>query len=319
MLHEGVDICRGRARATGNASASLAVDDRRLKTLGFGHGVDDGLVAIEDLLIQIAAHLIQSALAARKLGENALHAAHFLDSGHLLEHIIHGKAVTKHALGIFDLLGVGHLLRLLDNANDVTHAQDALGHAIGIERLERIGLLAHRDKLDGLTGNLAHGQGTAATGIAVELGNDDAVKVGALGKRGDHVDDVLTGHGVHNHQDLVGLDRTLDIDGLLHHLLVDLQATGGIDNDHVAHIVDSLANRTAGNLDRVFAITAEDRHTDLAAQGGELIGCSGTVHVARGEQRTTTLLLEQVGQFYSSSGLTGTLKTHEHDHIGNTA
>ena len=153
--------------------------------------------------------------------------------------------------------------------------QDALGHAVGVERLQRIGLLAHAHELNGLTGHLAHRKRAATTGIAVELGDNHAVKVGALGKGRDDVDDILAGHGIDDHQHLIGLDGLLDVHGFLHHLLVDLQTTGGIDDDHVTQVVDGLLNGALGDIDRVLAVTAEDRHADLSAERGQLVAAAG--------------------------------------------
>ena len=82
-------------------------------------------------------------------------------------------------------------------------------------------------------------------------------------------------------------------------------------------MVDGLLDGTLGNVDRVRAVTAEDWHADLATERGQLVGSSGTVDVARGEQRRAALLLEQVGQLYGRRGLTGALQAHEHDDIGN--
>ena len=45
----------------------------------------------------------------------------------------------------------------------------------------------------------AHGKRAAATGIAVELGDDHAVKVGTLGEDRDDVDNILSGHGIDDH------------------------------------------------------------------------------------------------------------------------
>ena len=185
------------------------------------------------------------------------------------------------------------LLGLLDNTDNVAHAQDALGHAIGIERLKRIGLLAHAHELDGLAGHLTHRKCATATGVTVELGDDHAVKVGAIGEGRDDVDDILAGHGVDDHQHLVGLDGLLDVDGLLHHLFVDLQTTGGIDDDHVTQVVNGLLNGTLGNVDRVRAVTAEDRNADLATERGQLVGSGGTIDVARGEQRRSACFLSK--------------------------
>ncbi len=55
----------------------------------------------------------------------------------------------------------------------------------------------------GFSRHLANRQGAAAAGVAVHLGHDDAVEVDALGERLDHVDDVLAGHGIDHHEDLI--------------------------------------------------------------------------------------------------------------------
>ena len=82
-------------------------------------------------------------------------------------------------------------------------------------------------------------------------------------------------------------------------------------------MVDGLLNGALGDIDRVRTVAAEDRYADLATERGKLVGSSGTVDVARGEQRRAALFLEQVGQLYGSRGLTGALQTHKHDDIGN--
>ena len=63
------------------------------------------------------------------------------------------------------------------------------------------------DELDGLARDLADGKGAAAAGVAVHLRHDDAVEVDALGEGRGDVHDVLAGHGVDDHEDLVRLDR----------------------------------------------------------------------------------------------------------------
>ena len=83
-------------------------------------------------------------------------------------------------------------------------------------------------------------------------------------------------------------------------------------------MVDGLLDGALGDVDRVLAVTAEDRDTDLATERGQLVGSGGTVDVARGEQRRAALLLKQVGKLYGRRGLTGALQAHEHDDIGNT-
>ena len=181
---------------------------------------------------------------------------------------------------------------------------------------EGVGFLAHGDKLDRLAGHLAHGEGATATGVAVELGHDDAVKVNTIGKLRDHVDDVLARHGIHDHENLVGTDGLLDGHGLLHHLLVDLQAASGVHDHDVAKAVDSLANGAGRHGHGVLAVATKDRNADLPAEGGELVGRSGSVRVAGGQQRVSPLLLEKVRELGGGRRLTGALQAHEHDHVG---
>ena len=185
-----------------------------------------------------------------------------------------------------------------------------------MEDLERVGLLAHRDKLDGLARHRTYGECAATAGVAIELGHDDAIEVHALGEGLNHVHDVLAGHGVDHHEDLVGLDGLLDGDRLLHHLLVDLKAASGIHNHDVVQVIDSLVDGLGGNLDRVLAVTAIDRHANLGTKGGKLVGSCGTVRVAGGKQRRVALALQEIGELGRGRGLARALQAHEHDHVG---
>ena len=59
---------------------------------------------------------------------------------------------------------------------------------------------------------------------------------------------VLAGHAVGDEQDLVRVDRRLEPLQLLHHLVVDLQAAGGVDDD------DAVARALRLPRCRAFAI-----------------------------------------------------------------
>ncbi len=91
-------------------------------------------------------------------------------------------------------------------------------------------------ELDRLAGDGAHRQRGAAAGVAVELGEDDAVEVDRCCELLGDVDGVLAGHGVDHQQDVVRLDRVADAHELAHQLVVDVQAAGGVDDDHVAAV-----------------------------------------------------------------------------------
>ena len=114
----------------------------------------------------------------------------------------------------------------------------------------------------------------------------------------------MTGHRVDHHEDLVGLDRIANSSGFSHHLLIDMQATCGVDDDHIAQRIDRIAHALLSDLDRILAIAAIDAHADLITQRLELIGCCGAVYVARNEQGVVILLLQEIRELRGCCGLT---------------
>ena len=105
------------------------------------------------------------------------------------------------------LVAVKGLLRLFDERQHVAHAQNAAGHAVGVEGLDIGELLARcRMNLMGLpvtarTDRAAPPRVSPSSLVRITPSMPSSVVEG-LG----HVDRVLAGHGVHNQQDLLGLD-----------------------------------------------------------------------------------------------------------------
>ena len=95
-------------------------------------------------------------------------------------------------------------LGLLDQAHHVAHAEDPLRHAVGVEALELVELLAGGGEQDRLAGDGLHRQRRAAAGVAVELGHHDAVELHRLGELLGDVDRVLAGHRVDHEQHVRG-------------------------------------------------------------------------------------------------------------------
>ena len=73
---------------------------------------------------------------------------------------------------------------------------------------------------------------------------------------------VLADHRVEDEQDLVGLDGVADVARLLHQLVVDAEAAGGVDDDDVV-----LLGR--GELDRLAATRRPGRRLPLPASGAK--------------------------------------------------
>ena len=125
---------------------------------------------------------------------------------HLLEVVERELALAEPRFLLGHLLLVELLLRLLDQREDVAHAEDAAGHAVGMELFQRVEMLAGADELDRHAGDGLDRQRRAAAGVAVELGHDHAVEFQRLVERLGAVDGVLAGHRV-DHQDRPGRAR----------------------------------------------------------------------------------------------------------------
>ena len=130
---------------------------------------------------------------------------------------------------------------------------------------------------------------------------------------------VLAGHGVGDEQDFLRIQDLLQRLHLVHQLLVDVQAAGGIDDEHVAGVVDGLAarflyqplhGRGVGLLDLAFV----EVRLDGLGHHFQLLARRGTIDVHRNQHGTMAALLEPVRQLARSGGLAGTLQArHEHD------
>ena len=96
---------------------------------------------------------------------------------------------------------------LLDHADDVAHAEDAVGHAARVEFEKLVELLALAGVFDRLAGDGAHRERRAAAGVAVELGEDDAGDAdGVVEVLGDG-NRLLAGGGVGDEQGFLRVDE----------------------------------------------------------------------------------------------------------------
>ncbi len=106
--------------------------------------------------------------------------------------------------------------------------------------------------------------------------------------------------------------------GLLHHLGVDTEPAGGVDDDDVAGGAAGVLDRVAGHLHRVADAVAGLRgvHLDAgpATEHLELPDGVGALEVGGDQQRLVALALEPAGQLAGERRLTGTLEAGQHDH-----
>jgi hypothetical protein len=164
------------------------------------------------------------------------------------------------------------------------------GHALGIELLERVRLLSHADILDRLFGNTIDRQRRAAARIAVHLRENYTGDVEPRVEALRDLHGILARHAVGDEEDLVGMDRRLETLELLHHVVVDLQSTGGIDDDHAIARALRLFDAGLGNSHDVLRIAlGVDGHIELCAERLELIDGRRSVDVAGDKTRRPIL------------------------------
>ena len=221
-----------------------------------------------------------------------------LHLAHLVEEVLERElALAQLLLGLRRLLLVEGRLGLLDQREHVAHAEDAAGHAVGVERLELVELLAGTGEEDRLADDLLHRQRGAAARVAVDLGEDHAVEADRLVERRSAT---LTASWpvIASTTSSVSLGCTTSrtCAQLVHELGVDLQTAGGVDDHDVAteprRFVDARLRATAtGSVG-----SREHRHVDALAEHAELLDRGRALEVGADEQRPAALALEQAGE-----------------------
>ena len=184
-----------------------------------------------------------------------------------------------------------------------------------MEGLESLHLLAGADELDRLTAHLADRERRAAAGITIELGQHRTGDAHLLVEGTGELGRFLTDHRIHHQQHLIGLHGGADPHHLLHHLGVDLEATGGVDQKRVESLLFRLGQTSGRNVFRLGLSTeAEHLHIDLSTERFQLLDGSWSVDVGPHHQGTAALILEVESQLGRRGGFTGTLKAgHQHD------
>ena len=144
------------------------------------------------------------------------------------------------------------------------------------------------------------GQRRTTAGVAVELGQHDAVVADAVqeGLRGRHR--VLADHRVDDEQDLVRLGGVPDRDGLRHHLRVHAQSAGGVDDDDVLLAAPGLFQRVLRDGHRVADAVAGQRRVHRYARALtddlKLLHRVRPLEVGGDQHRRVALVLQPQGQ-----------------------
>ena len=128
------------------------------------------------------------------------------------------------------------------------------------------------------------------------------------------VDGLLAGHRVEDEQDVRRLRRVPDARELLHQLLVDVQAAGGVDDDDVVARLAGRVEPVLDDLDRILRVAAVDGDLDLAAELLELVDRGRPLQVGRDQRRLLPVLAQQQRELGGRRRLAGALEAGEQDH-----
>ena len=234
-LEELVDLLDLGAGAGGDALLAAGLEDVGRLALLRRHRVDDRHLPLHHAVVEVAlGDLVLDLGDAGHHAHQAAHAAHLLHLRKLLAHVAEVELTLAHLLGgAHRLLAVDVGRGLLDQRDDVAHAEDAAGDAGRIEVLQRVHALADADQLDRLAGDGAHRQRGAAAAVAVDAGQHDAGEAELLVERAGQIDGVLAGQAVGDQQDFVRIGGALHLGRLVHQLFVERDAAGGVEQHDV--------------------------------------------------------------------------------------
>ena len=210
---------------------------------------------------------------------------------------------------------VRDLLGLLDQREDVAHAEDPARHPLRMEALELAELLTGRRIEDRLARHRPDRERGAAPGVAVELREQHPVEIDALGERLGDVDGILPGHRVQHQEDVVRLGLLADRRQLVHQLLVDVEPAGGVDDQDVVAGPARLSQRPRGDLGgRPLGSLLIDASARLPAHRDELIDRGGALGVAGRQGDALALAHEQLGELRAGRRLARALEAGHQDH-----
>src|SRR5262245_1141657 len=144
LLQEPVHVLHAGAAAARDPLAAAAVDDVRMASLARCHGRDDGVEAPDvcRLLVQfLGSRTLHELAEAGNHPEDLVEGPQLLDLPELIAEVLERERVLAQLLDQgLGLLAIDGLLRLFDQREHVAHAEDARGHAVGVERLQRVSL-----------------------------------------------------------------------------------------------------------------------------------------------------------------------------------
>ncbi len=314
-MQQFVDRGDGGAAATGDALPAPGVEQLRPAPFLGRHAQEDRFRPLEP---GFRLCRIRKGRHAGHHAKQILHRPKFSDLAELAEHVVQPEGVAADF--VFErraVEGGGGFGRLLDQAHNVAHAKDAPRQARGVHALELIGLFAGAKEMDGQAGDVAHRNGGAAAGIAVQPGQDEAGEGDGGVEALDDFNGFLAKGGVGNEEDLLRAQGVADAGELAQEGVVEVEASGGIDDDGVPGDAGGLGKRGGGEGGGVFGgAVGGDGDVEGAGERFELVDGGGALEVGGDEEGVAPVALEPGGEFGGGGGLPAALEAAEEDAEG---
>ena len=209
-------------------------------------------------------------------------------------------------------------MSLLKQRDDVTHAENSTRHPVRMEQFQLVELLADTDKLNRDAGDFFDGKCRTAASVSIELGKNHTVELESIVENFGTVDRVLSGHRVANEQNLMRLHAPINLLQLVHQFVVDMQSTGGVEDNDVRSrffrrrdtVLTNLQRSTVG---RVFGV---NRNADLFTDDSQLLDSGRTLKVGSDEKRLAAFSLQQLRELAARCGFSSPLQTTHHQDGG---
>ena len=297
LFQQGVDLGDRGAAAGCDALATGSLDDFRTGTLFRRHREHDGLDVLHALFVEVDSFEFVSHTGHH--AENTGHSAHLVHHAHLGEEVVKIERSLFHLLRHAErLLFVDRFSGSLNETHHIAHPKDASRHAIGNKGFEVGKLFPDTNKLDGLIGNRSHRKCGSASGVAVELGQDQAVQPDGIVESLGNANGLLTSGRVGNEQGFPGINKITEAFELTDKIIVHFLAACGIENDDCAVLVVGPLECRFGHLENVgFAGHGlKNGDIDLLTKRDELFYRCRSDKVTGDQERSPTFLAKVKGQ-----------------------
>ena len=212
---------------------------------------------------------------------------------------------------------IKRLLRRFNEREDVTKVKNSTCHTVRVENLEVIEFFTGGGKQDRPASHTGDTQCRTTLGITVEFGQHNAGEINALRESLGRVHRVLTNHRINDEEHLIRGGDLSNLRGLIHHLCINTEATGGVNDHHIVVLIRGIGNTGLrhgdGVANTITRFWGKESHASLFSHDTQLLHSTRALQVTGDQDRCVTLGTQPFGELSGQCRLTGALQTRQHD------